>query len=121
MTRRVPPSQDGPVVLPRPAAERQSTNGVIRELVYALRLLSAGVPGSAVALLELATTRPVGPLHLTDREYAEVLGWCGITERTCRNCGRRLEFVGDGPDPGWWRHQDSVSDCRGGAVPAVAR
>lgn len=107
----------------RPSPTGQSTNGVIRELVDALRLLSVGVPDAAADLLRLATTRQAEPepLQLTDREYAQVLGWCGITERTCRNCGRVLEFVDHGPDPGWWRHYLTLDDCRGGAVPAVAR
>ncbi len=106
----------------RPAPEGQSTNGVIHELVAALRLLSAGTPGHAEELLRHATTRPVEPLHLTDREYAEILGWCGVAERACQRCDDRLEFVDHGPDPGWWRHYgaDTEATCAG-ALPEVVR
>jgi hypothetical protein len=89
----------------RPAPEGQSTNGVIRELVDALRLLSAGHAINAAALLNVATTRDLEPLHLTDREWAEVLGWCGWTQRDCRRCRGLLMFVDHGPDPGWWNRR----------------
>lgn len=110
-----------------PAAEGQSTNPLIRELVDALRLLAGGWPWPAVDLLRLATTRDEQPLRLTDREVAEILGWLGHTKRPCARCPRLLEFVATGPNPGWWRHtelagvlgEDAVV-CPG-AVPVVTR
>ena len=94
--------------------ELADANPVVAELVAALRLL--GVDGPAVArdLLDVA------PAQLTDRELAAVLGWLGHRERPCARCGLVVEFVTEGPDPGWWRHRE-VPGHPHPAVPEVTR
>lgn len=96
----------------------EPANPVTRAVVDSLRVLTDGDIPTAVAVLKAARTT-----LLTDREYAEVLGWLGQRRRKCLNCHGLLLFVADGPDPGRWSHDlvpDEEHPCRG-AVPEVTR
>jgi hypothetical protein len=88
------------------------TNPVICRILAALRVLGVDGPATAADVLDAA------PAHLSDREYAQVLGWTGLTRTRCRGCNRILEFVTAGPQPGWWSHRaPGPAPCA--AVPVI--
>ncbi len=59
--------------------------------------------------------------ELSIRERAAVLArFMPDPARRCARCKDWIEYVTDGPDPGWWRHTEGVTLDPHGAVPLYA-
>ena len=94
----------------------QSESARVREVAAALRVLSGGA-----VLLALRVAKNLPETVVDNRDLLEALGWVGLRAWPCR-CGRVVEFVDHGPQPGWWRHTDPAAlEVPHAAEPRIAR